>query len=578
MTHHDRPIRGIKDEEALNPKLIRREIKTWEERAGEILKDRNWAILLFIVGPAIMLSIKSFWLFGFLWSMTVYFCHKSLTKYDALPIRLPVNAKRTDYNSPKPGGKKFNRAEGIFYIGNARDSKQEIWLDQNDILTHMLLFGTTGAGKTEALLSLSYNVLAMGSGMIYVDPKGTARLAHQILNMCRALGREDDFLALNFGVQEKDESHKLSNTCNPFSFGTAEILTEMLSALMPAGDAKNQVFQAKGQTIISALMYALVDLRDKGKLVISPRVIRDHLNADKFIELSENKNLSDFTRESLLAALSTCNFTKNMALAKQKSFHEQFGYGKAYFGQTLSSLADTYGHIFDVEAGEIDFRDIIQNRRVLVVLIPAIEKSPVEMSNLGKIVLSCLKAAAATGLGMRLEGSAEEVLGRLPTNFQGIGPFLTIVDEYAAITTPGFEILLTQGRGLGMATIVASQDYAGLVEADKKGTQQIVGNTNTKSFMKVEDPETYELIRKLTGTANLVTMEGWNFEDQYKDNFKAAAEKMNRVDFQDLMEQTQGETHIVWRGKLIRADMFHANPDLEMDFRTHRKIQMEPLN
>lgn len=58
------------------------------------------------------------------------------------------------------------------------------------------------------------------------------------------------------------------------------------------------------------------------------------------------------------------------------------------------------------------------------------------------------------------------------------------MDEYAAIVTPGFEVVLTQGRGLGIAAIVASQDYAGILEADKKGAQQMVANTSIKIAMK----------------------------------------------------------------------------------------------
>ena len=38
--------------------------------------------------------------------------------------------------------------------------------------THVLIFGSTGSGKTEALISLAYNALVQGSGFIYVDGKG----------------------------------------------------------------------------------------------------------------------------------------------------------------------------------------------------------------------------------------------------------------------------------------------------------------------------------------------------------------------------------------------------------------------
>jgi hypothetical protein len=52
------------------------------------------------------------------------------------------------------------------------------------------------------------------------------------------------------------------------------------------------------------------------------------------------------------------------------------------------------------------------------------------------------------GLGAQIEGDAADVLEALPTDTVGIGPYLCIVDEYAAIVTPGFEVVLTQGRGL----------------------------------------------------------------------------------------------------------------------------------
>lgn len=123
-------------------------------------------------------------------------------------------------------------------------------------------------------------------------------------------------------------------------------------------------------------------------------------------------------------------------------------------------------------------------RRILLVLLPSLEKSPAELASLGKISLSAIRNACAVGLGAQIEGDVADVLEALPTNAIGIGPYLCIVDEYAAIVTPGFEVVLTQGRGLGIAAIVASQDYAGILEADKKGAQQMVANTSIKIFMK----------------------------------------------------------------------------------------------
>ena len=147
-----------------------------------------------------------------------------------------------------------------------------------DILTHMLLFGTTGSGKTETLVSLSYNALATGSGLFYIDPKASPKLAVQIWQMARYLGRDDDFRVLNYGTSGKSKGkspRRLSNTNNPFTFGSAEALTQLLVSLMPPSEGGNAIFADKAQALISGVMYALVDLRDKGLLKLSTSIRSD---------------------------------------------------------------------------------------------------------------------------------------------------------------------------------------------------------------------------------------------------------------------------------------------------------------
>ena len=45
---------------------------------------------------------------------------------------------------------------------------------------------------------------------------------------------------------------------------------------------------------------------------------------------------------------------------------EQFGYAQSYFGKALSSLTDTYSHIYGAEDGEVDFADAIMQRCIEV--------------------------------------------------------------------------------------------------------------------------------------------------------------------------------------------------------------------
>lgn len=82
----------------------------------------------------------------------------------------------------------------------------------------------------------------------------------------------------------------------------------------------------------------------------------------------------------------------------------QHGYLQNQFNRMFGQLADVYGHIFRVRYGEIDLSDVVLQRRILVAMLPALEKSPDELASLGKLLIASLKTMLAVGLGARLEG------------------------------------------------------------------------------------------------------------------------------------------------------------------------------
>ena len=568
----ERKVRGLEDREAQERKNLLRDVRSPAHKLADALKNGTVQTCgVFGAGVCLFafpVVATPFFGLGLFFFMLRCLCVRN----ERLPFRMPLGLSGTDKGDPLPGRRGFAKPEGIFFLGNRLQDGKELWLKAKDILTHMLLFGTTGSGKTETLVSLSYNALATGSGLFYIDPKASPKLAVQIWQMARFLGRDDDFRVLNYGTSGKVKGkspRRLSNTNNPFTFGSAEALTQLLVSLMPASDGANSIFADKAQALISGVMYALVDLRDKGFLKLSTSVIRDALALEKCVELALRPELDAESSASIKAALGTSGWIAGREMKDQPpSFAEQFGYAQSYFGKALSSLTDTYSHIYGAEDGEVDFADAIIQRRILVVLLPSLEKAPAELASLGKISLSAIRNACAVGLGAQIEGDVADVLEALPTDAIGIGPYLCIVDEYAAIVTPGFEVVLTQGRGLGIAAIVASQDYAGILEADKKGAQQMVANTSIKSFMKMQDAEkTWELIRGQAGQGTVVRSSGLSVNDKsgsiYADTMNTTIEKEDRVDLRDLQEQIEGEAHFIFSGQVVRGDMFYANPSLK---------------
>ncbi|MDR1686975.1 MAG: TraM recognition domain-containing protein, partial [Desulfovibrio sp.] len=548
----ERTLRGLEDRETQDRKRLLRDVRTPGRRVGDALKSGPFQMGGMFAAALCMFALPVAATPLFLFGVLLFVLRCLCVRNERLPFRMPLGLSGRDRGDPLPGRGGYAAPSGLFFLGNRVQDKQELWLKAKDILTHVLLFGTTGSGKTEALVSLSYNALATGSGLFYIDPKASPKLAVQIWQMARYLGRDDDFRVLNYGTSGKTKGkspRRFSNTNNPFTFGSAEALTQLLVSLMPASDGANSIFADKAQALISGVMYALVDLRDKGILKLSTGVIRDALALQKCVELALNTELDAESRASIQAALATCGWIAGREMKDQPpSFAEQFGYAQSYFGKALSGLTDTYSHIYGAEDGEVDFADCIMQRRILVVLLPSLEKAPAELAGLGKISLSAIRNACSVGLGSQIEGDAADVLESLPTDTVGIGPYLCIVDEYAAIVTPGFEVVLTQGRGLGIAAVVAGQDYAGILEADKKGAQQMVANTSIKIFMKMQDAEkTWELLRGQAGQSTVVRTSGFAVNDKfgtdYMDTFSTTVEKEDRVVLRDLQEQIEGEAH-----------------------------------
>lgn len=523
-------------------------------------------------------------------------------KKTALPMRVPLWAKTKDYNSPVPGRSGFKNGTGIMFMGNMFGNNSELWTRKEDICTHTLVLGTTGAGKTVSLESMAYNAFCMGTGLVYVDPKADPKLGIEIFLMARRMGRDDDYRVLNFitGGRKaaKVTPFRVSNTINPFAFGSSDSLVNLITSLLGKSEGGNSVFQQKAQALITGIIPILASLRDKKIALpmsdvgnykkgqfgtgLSITTIRDYLDpilavslvapigktddgntpAKKLNEcdlIRQHGGVEQETLDSMKAVLSSLNYNRGKGVTEQQAFLEQYGYAKGYFAQTLVSLSGTYGHIFNVSQGEIDMHDILLNRRIFVCMLPSLEKSPQEIENLGKIILSSIKNAVSVGLGTKLEGATDTVLGSLPSASNI--PSLIVVDEYAAIMTPGFATILTQARSLGFAAIIASQDYAGMKGADEKEAEQIIANTNTKLFMKiVEAKQTWELIKALFGQAYV---EEVNLEDPSK---RGRITQRDRVSQIDLMQQIEGEFHAFFSGSLIRGFTPYMVPAVKAGF------------
>ena len=63
------------------------------------------------------------------------------TRDRTLIFKMPYGSKFKDGNNTGPGGNR--KPEGILYLGNHKETKEEVWFSNSDARTHILYLGTT---------------------------------------------------------------------------------------------------------------------------------------------------------------------------------------------------------------------------------------------------------------------------------------------------------------------------------------------------------------------------------------------------------------------------------------------------
>lgn len=575
-------FRGMDRNQEIKAETMWRDTRTPRQKFTDFISEPDGFIMtLGFIGSLLFVVPQ----FGELWLLLAIWLIRYVSKKEfRLPFRLPQTSGLLDPGQPDPGSNLPSPAEGITFFGNERNTKKELWFNNSDMRTHILIFGTTGAGKTETLLSLGYNALVQGSGLIYVDGKGENVLYTKVFAMARTMGREDDVLCVNymtgardvFGPQEK----KLSNTLNPFASGGSGGLQELLVSLMDDGGGGGDMWKGRAISLISAIMMALVYMRDKGEILLDVDIIREYLILETIIKMNKRSDFPPHIKAALRGYLVSLPGFQESAPKQNDTVMEQHGYLQMQFTKLLGSLADQYGFIFKTNLGEVNFKDIVLNRRILVVLLPALEKSTDELANLGKIIIATLKQMMAAALGSTVEGSYSEVVETKPTTSKM--PFMTILDEYGYYAVKGSAVIPAQARSLGFSMIFAGQDLPAFEKASKEEAASIVANCNIKICMKLEDPkDTFDLFDKgasqaLVSNVGSMELQTGGFSSSFKPSNNANVQKQSRIDILDLKDQAEGEGHILFKSALVRAKMFYAAPPKPPHITMNYFVRVEP--
>ena len=587
-----REVLGPRDKYERTGERYLRDVRPFSARLAEGLASQASGFLLFAAAGVMALVPATV---DLLVPASLAYAGWVLTRKVKLPMRLPKSAAMPDWNHPAPGSRKPRMASGTIYLGRDLFTGQEIWESAEDGRQHGTIPGTTGAGKTAAILSFLSNALTHGSGFVLVDGKADNKLFGEVSALARRFGREDDVLVLNFLVAS---GAKDSNTFNPFATGNADTIRELLASQLgeQRQDDPNGVFRARAIALIGTLAPVLTWMRDHKGVTLNIERIRFALELRGIWKIAtqrlfeardpETGHVTDIAvpdiPEDLIYPIQAYlgeipGYDPTLAFDKQTSDkpREQHGYAVFYFTSTFAQLAGSLGHIFKVEAGDIVMRDVILNRRILVCNLPALENSDDTLAALGKLIMASVRGMMAEILGARLEGEFEQIVANKPG--MGDAPYPIVFDEVAYYVGSGLDRMLAMGRGLNIMFWLAFQELSGVWARIGEKTASLLGNANLTVAMRQQDADrTRKWLEQTAGQAQVAQVSSYQGGKigEYREARHADLRTVSRVDWADLQRLIEGEAILLFGGRRIYATLFHAEVHTAGPMRLNRPLML----
>ncbi len=330
-----------------------------------------------------------------------------------------------------------------------------------DRLRHFYEIGQTGTGKTNLIKNMIIQDIQNGDGCAYIDPHGS-----DILDILAAIPpeRHDDVIyfdpahtqqpmALN--IMEFDPECPDQKT-----FVVNEIFSIFEKLFGDVPEALGPMFQ---QYFRNAAMLALEGM-EPGTATMGdiPRVLANAQFRKECLARSQNPVVNQFWEEIAEKAGGEASLENVVPYITSKT--------DIFLGNELMRP------IVMQEKSAFNFRDIMDNRKILLVNLSKGKLGDLNSELLGLIVVGKFLQAALARV--------DNLDGDLP-------PFYLYIDEFQNFTTPSIATILSEARKYKLSLNIAHQFIAQL---DEKIRDAVFGNVGTKCVFRVstEDAEFLE--------------------------------------------------------------------------------------
>ena len=351
--------------------------------------------------------------------------------------------------------------EGILVGFNEyRGAKTDIRLTQNDRRRHLYTIGQTGTGKTTILQEMAKQDAKAGNGFCFIDPHGDA--IEDIL-ACIPKERAQDVIVFDpsdverpFGLNmlECDPTHPEQMTF---------VINEMIGIFDQLYDLKATGGPMFEQYMRNAMFLVMSDPDSGSTLMEISKVMADEEFRAMKLAKCQNQTVVDFwTKEAEKAG-------GEAALANMVP----------YITSKLTPFIsnDMMRPIISQQKSTINFRDIMDNKKILLVALSKGKIGEINARLLGMVIVGKILMAA---------------LGRTDTPEEERVDFYLYLDEFQNVTTNSIAQILSEARKYRLCLNIAHQFIAQLKEEISKA---VFGNIGSMILCRV-GPEDAEFLEK----------------------------------------------------------------------------------
>jgi hypothetical protein len=338
-----------------------------------------------------------------------------------------------------------------------RTKETPVYITPEDRLRHFYIIGQTGTGKTNLMKNMIIQDIEAGNGVCLIDPHGT-----DIVDVLAAVPpeREQDVIyfdpayterSLGLNMLEYDASRPEQKT-----FVVNELFSIFQKLYGAVPESMGPMFE---QYFRNATMLVLEDPASGSTLLDISRVLSD--TEYRYLKLSRAKN--PVVRE----------FWENIATKAggEASLENIVPYITSKFD--VFTANDYMRPIIGQQTSALNFREIMDNRKILLVNLSKGRLGDINANLIGMIIVGKILMAA---------------LSRVDDISRSLPPFYLHMDEFQNITTDSITAILSEARKYKLGLTVAHQYIAQLEENIRDA---VFGNVGSIAAFRVgpEDAE-----------------------------------------------------------------------------------------